>query len=988
MPRIIYKCRYLKDAPQAHLSNFVEYVATRDGVDKITNPDLLLPATKKQQALIAQILRELPDTADMFEHEDYIKNPTRENASEFITRALENNLDLIGKRKNFVDYVANRPRVERIGTHGLFTDAGQPVVLSQVQDEVSSHTGNVWTNVVSLRREDATRLGYDNAASWQALMRSQRNILAESMKIVPENLRWYAAYHDEGHHPHIHLIAYSTDPSEAYVTKQGIEKMRSSLAREIFKQDLVQIYQRQTDSRKELNLQSKNVMRRLIAELRSGVCANKTIEDDIQLLSDRLQKTGGKKVYGYLKADVKAIVNRIVDELAKDERVSKCYAEWCALRGEVLQTYTGKPPDPVPLSQQKEFKSIKNMVIAEAMNIGDHRFIFEPDEDHDEAAVLDDSANPETDAPMEMPEDALEPDDGQPEEEAPDRHRGYNAEWSDRYKEARSFLFGSKTVEQDFAEAHRLFMEEAENGNALAMHDLGRMHMDGLGMEISTEAAQEWYQKSLIAFMAVESEKPRPYIQYRIGKLHNAGLGTPQDYSQAARWFEMAAEENHKYAQYSLAGLYYRGQGVSQDFARAFELYQKSAAQGNAYASYELAKMFRDGIGTGKNMSEADRHFKTAFDGFLLLEARSRDDKLQYRLGQMLQTGTGTEQNTAAAIQYFEQAAKLGNVNAQYALAKIYLDIGGEHENVAKALEWMGKATDSGNPLAQYAMAKLYLAGDHVEKDAAKAVELFTKSAEQNNQFAQYALGKLYLTGEDAPKDVEAAIRWLTAAAEQSNQFAQYALGKLYLSGEDVSKDMEAAIRWLTAAAEQNNQYAQYTLGKLYLSGEDVSKDVEAALRWLTAAAEQSNQYAQYSLGKLYLSGEDAPKDVEAAIRWLTAAAEQNNQYAQYALGKLYLMGRDVPRDREQAERWLTLSAAQGNVYAQFLLERIDSFRDPSILLAATRLLRHLGNIFDDKQRPMGSGDRQIDRKLRRKLTEKKSAQGHAHDDHAPQLTY
>jgi len=963
MPRIIYKCRYLKNAPQAHLSNLVEYVATRDGVDKITSPDLLLPATKKQQALIAQIRRELPDTTDMFEHEDYTGNPTRENASEFITRALENNLDLIGKRKNFVDYVANRPRVERIGTHGLFTDAGQPVVLSQVQDEVSSHTGNVWTNVVSLRREDATRLGYDNAAAWQALMRGQRNILAESMKVAPEHLRWYAAYHDEGHHPHIHLIAYSTDPSEAYVTKQGIEKMRSSLAREIFKQDLVQIYQQQTDSRKELNIQSKNVIQQLIAELQSGVCESKAIEDDILLLADRLTKTGGKKVYGYLKADVKAIVNRIVDELAKDERVAKCYAEWCTLRGEVLKTYTGKPPDPVPLSQQTEFKSIKNMVIAEALNIGGHHFIFEPDEDHNEAAVLDDSSDLEIGMPLVVPDDApseipdlsletVEPDHGQPEEAAPDRHRGYNAEWSYRYKEARSFLYGSNDVEQDFAEAHRLFMMEAESGNALAMHDLGRMHMDGLGMEIDTEAAQEWYQKSLIAFMAVEDEKPRPYIQYRIGKLHSAGLGTQQDYTLAAQWFEMAAAENHKYAQYSLAGLYYRGQGVPQDFDRAFDLYQKSALQGNAYASYELAKMCRDGIDTGKNIAEADKHFKTAFAGFLLLEAQSRDDKFQYRLGQMLQSGTGTEQDTAAAIQYFEQAAKLGNVNAQYALSKIYLEIGSEHENVTKALAWMGKAADSGNPLAQYALAKLYLAGDHVGKDAAIAVELFTKAAEQDNQFAQYALGKLYLSGEDVPKDVDAAMRWLTAAAEQNNQFAQYALGKLHLSGEDVLKDVEAAIRWLTAAAEQNNQFAQY------------------------------------ALGKLYLSGEDAPKDVEAAVKWLTASAKQNNQYAQYALGKLYLMGRDVPRDKEQAEYWLTLSAEQGNIYAQFLLERIDNFCDPSALLAATRLLRHLGNIFDDKQRSMGGGGQQTDRKLRRKLMEKKSAQGHAHDDHAPQLTY
>ncbi|HQK35815.1 MAG TPA: MobP3 family relaxase, partial [Spirochaetales bacterium] len=219
----------MKNAPKAHLANLVEYVATREGVEKVSDSSHLLPATKNQQQLISEILKMLPDTADLFEYEDYLKKPTRENASEFISIALENNLDLIGKKKNFVDYIANRPRVEKFGSHGLFTDEGVPVVLSKVADEVSNHSGNVWTNIVSLRREDAERLGYDCAKPWQDLIRAQRNIIAENMKIAPENLRWYAAFHNESHHPHIHLIAYSINPQEAYVTKQGIENMRGSL---------------------------------------------------------------------------------------------------------------------------------------------------------------------------------------------------------------------------------------------------------------------------------------------------------------------------------------------------------------------------------------------------------------------------------------------------------------------------------------------------------------------------------------------------------------------------------------------------------------------------------------------------------------------------------------------------------------------------------------------------------------------------------------
>ena len=1042
MPRIIFKCRYLKNAPKEHLSNFVKYVATREGVEKVTDGSQNFHATKKQQQLIRQILQELPDSADLFEYEDYQKSPTRENASEFISIALENNLDLIGKKKNFVDYIAHRPKVEKLGSHGLFTDDGVPIVLSQVAEEVSNHPGNVWTHVVSLRRTDAARLGYDCAKSWQALIRAQRNVIAQNMKIAPDNLKWYAAFHNEGHHPHIHLIAYSSDPKEAYVTKQGIENMRGSLAQEIFRQDLLQIYEKQTERRNILNKQSHEAMQQILSQINSGICENKNIEELIVRLSEKLKNTTGKKQYGYLKAPLKAIVDQVVDELAKDERVAKLYSSWYEMRNEVLSTYADKLPPPLPLSQQKEFKSIKNMVISEALNLGNHHFTFEPDED--EKGLLEDhddrtdatedtspaveespSANKELEIPLEDPMDFVSNSSEEASSKDDSQEFKYHIDWSEKYKEAREFLYGTDDKEPHFEEAYRLFMEEAETGNVLAIYDLGRMHMDGLGVEMDRVAAQEWYTKALNGFLEIESKKSSPYLQYRIGKMYMQGLGTEQDYLEAADWFHMAVTENYKYAQYSLAGLYYHGKGVDQSYETAFDLYKKSAQQKNPYASYELAKMYRDGVGTEKNPERADEHFQKAFAGFLELEAQSRDDKLQYRLGQMLYTGTGTEQDTAAAIAYFEKAARLGNVNAQYMLGKIYLKTDSEHGNIEKALQWLGKAADNGNALAQYAMAKLYLKGDHVEKDIQKAIDLLTKSAEQKNSYAQYALGKLYLLGEEVPKDIETAIRWLTASADQNNQFAQYTLGKLYLQGKETAKDIPAAIRRLTASAEQGNQYAQYMLGKLYLSGEDITKDISKAEKWLIASAEQDNQYAQYLLGKLYLSGEDVPKDIKnavrwlkasaqqgnqfaqyqlgklclsgeglpkdvlAAIRWFTASAEQGNQYAQYMLGKLYLLGRDVERDKEIAEHWLSQSAAQGNIYAQFFLERIDNFKDPSVLLCATRLMHHLSRMFQEEYRSMGGSPlQQVDRKLRRKLMEKKSAQGHAYDDHAPHQSY
>ncbi|WP_088187927.1 MobP3 family relaxase [Desulfosporosinus sp. FKA] len=891
MPRIIFKCRYLKKSA-VHLENLVEYVATRDGVEKIPAVSRDSPASQKQKMLIKDILAQFPDTADVFEYEDYLKHPTAENASEFISSALDQNLDQLSHQEIYVNYIATRPRAEKLGTHGLFSDEETPLVLSKVMEEVAKHTGNVWTPIISLRREDAARLGYDNAAAWMALIRKQRNIFAEQMKIAPENLRWYAAFHNEGHHPHCHMLVYSVNPREGYVTKPAIEKMRSTLAREIFQQDLIQIYAEQTAQRNTLYEQSHEALKEIIGRM-SGVCESGIIESLLSHLAERLRHTSGKKQYGYLKAPLKAIVNQVVDELAKDARVAEAYVKWSELRSEVLRTYTDRLPDPVPLSQQKEFKNIRNMVIAEAMNIGGHHFTFEGDNPADElpeeaeefiSVMLGDEYMPVTD---EAPEDCegipFSASEGSPLQDSDETDFGKSyIEWSDRYMKARTFLYGSDEAEPDFERALRLFLEEAEGGNVLAMHDLGRMYADGLGVDMNAETAFAWYEKALSAFLDIEANKESRYVECRIGKMHAAGLGTEQDYVEAAGWFEMAASRNHKYAQYSLAGLYCRGQGVEQDYDMAFRLYGKSAAQRVPYANYELAKMYREGIGTEKDAEEAELNFEKAFYGFKRLEEQSHADKLQYRLGQMLYTGTGTEEDLDTAIGYFEKAARLGNVHARYMLGRVYLDEDRGHRNSEKAVLWLTKAADNGSSPAQFALGKLYRDGSHVNVDIAKAVELFTKAAEQNNSFAQYHLGKLFMLGQDVPKDVE------------------------------------------------------------------------------------------------------------TAVEWLTMSAELGNQYSQYALGKLYLMGRDVPSDREAAMRWLTLSAEQGNIYAEFFLNHPDAFRDPPLFLAATRLLHHLSRIFQEEQRKLLKAPvTEVDSKLRRKIREKKIAQGHAWDDHElKQTTY
>ena len=292
-----------------------------------------------------------------------------ENASEFISRAVENNADETKDAKTYADYIATRPRAQRFGSHGLFTDDGVQVQLSKVSKELNLHEVNVWTAILSLRREDAERLDYNTGVRWRDMLRTQTEALSTNLHIPMQNLKWFAAFHNESHHPHVHLIVYSTKQSEGYLSKEGVNSLRSSFAKDIFAGDFISVYEKQSEHRDTLKDQSQSVMAEIISQINTGVYDNPKLESMLTELADRLAKSSGKKVYGYLKADVKDLIDRIVDELAADERVARLYDLWYEQRENVIRTYTEALPERAPLSQNKEFKSIKNAVIQEAMNI-------------------------------------------------------------------------------------------------------------------------------------------------------------------------------------------------------------------------------------------------------------------------------------------------------------------------------------------------------------------------------------------------------------------------------------------------------------------------------------------------------------------------------------------------------------------------------------------------------------------------------------------
>ena len=450
MANVILKWRYIKPGTKKHNSNLVKYIAQRHNVDKIDDTWQALPVSKSQQDLINQILKDFPETADSHEYQDYLAMPNKGNASEFISRSIEDNFDRIGKRKNYVRYIAHRPGAERFGTHGLCTDANIPIDLNAVADEVAEHKGILMTEVLSIRREDAVRLGFDKGEVWRDMLRSQTTAMAQAMNIPLEDLRWYAAFHDESHHPHCHIVAYSVG-KKPYMSQQDLMKLKESFAHEIFKQDLLTTYQEQTSQRNLLKKETTDLVRSIIRSINTGTYENVHLESMLRELSAQLQQAKGKKVYGYLPQPARNLVNNIVDELTKDDRLSQLYSLWYDQRDAVIRTYQDKMPDRLPLSQNETFRSIKNTVIQEAMNLSADAPAMDTAVDLPEEPTED---IPASSSAVELevfttpthtdnePDDEIPPqEEPVPPPKPPQQRTNW---WTDVYKQARKFLYGTK----------------------------------------------------------------------------------------------------------------------------------------------------------------------------------------------------------------------------------------------------------------------------------------------------------------------------------------------------------------------------------------------------------------------------------------------------------------------------------------------------------------------------------------------------------------
>ena len=523
MPGLIQKSGFIKSG--AGGGHYAEYIATREGVELIEAP-----------------------------------HPTHDGGG-------------------YLEYMAERPR-----SHGLFS-ADSPADLEKTMEEINGHTGLVWTFVYSLKREDAHRLGYENSESWRKLLLAHQIELAQAMKISPKNFRWCAAFHDEKHHPHIHMMVWSANPKQGFLTEKGIEKMRSQLSNEIFRDELLSLYQQKDLSYSQVRDAAVETMGRLIREMETGLCHSPVIAEQMETLSKMLEDHKGKKVYGYLKKPVKTQVDAIVDELSKIPEVAECYEQWNQLRDELERYYKDVPREHLPLSQQKEFKAIKNMVIREAEQLRLGTFTFE------DASMRDE---------VDEDQDAV--------------YFAWDSNWqmTEAYQSAKEVLEEYENPESEKAEQVQVLEQLWQRGFSLSAYQLGKCWRDGRGVLPDDEQAELWFRRAAeagydfaqyalgkflqsqkrmdeaVSWYGKAAAQGNFWAAYRLGKLYLEGKAVPKDVPKAVGYLTFSAEQGNQYAQYTLGKLYLPGQDVKPDREQAWEYFCQSAEQGNEYAAFFL----------------------------------------------------------------------------------------------------------------------------------------------------------------------------------------------------------------------------------------------------------------------------------------------------------------------------------------------------------------------------------------------------------------
>ena len=602
MADIILKCRYLSPRAKSHAGNLIRYIATREGVE------------------------------------------------------------IIDKRENYVGYIAMRPGAEKRGAHGLFSAGEEKIFLSKVAREVAAHEGIVWTNILSITRKDAERLGYETGEAWRNLLRANTHLMADAMKIPAGDLIWYAAFHNEAHHPHIHMVAYSKG-KEPYLSEAGIQKMKSAFAREIFREDLLPIYAMQTERRETIGKETE----RMLSEMRSAPAKNPVLLAKFTELSERLKSLKGRKVYGYLPGPLRKLTDEILTELSKEDALAACYAAWQEGQRSIETIYQDAPRRAQSLSENKAFRNLKNKIITEALSFAMQELTFE------ELPEVGEDFFPETE------EDAM-----------PKRSKqaaaGNLSQLFDWYFEAKACLYDDPENEYyDPEKGEELLRLSAAGGLEVAKYRLGMELLTGKNIAKDAEEGLELLWEC--------ANQGNQYAQYQLGRVYLAGVDAARDIALADSLFKSAADQGNSFAMYSLAKMHLAGLAKEASKAQAIELLTDSAEKNNVHAEYLLGKFYLRGEHVSGDSKKAEA---------LLKKAAEKDHaQAEYLLGKSYALGKELPKDMTKALWYLRRACKKENQYAQYQLGKMYLLGQGimRDEDAGKIL--LSKAVAQGNPYAK-----------------------------------------------------------------------------------------------------------------------------------------------------------------------------------------------------------------------------------------------------------------------------------------------
>lgn len=630
--RLILTSRYLKSGTAKNASkrrNYTKYIATRETVeirDQNSFHDANAPATAKQKNLIKELLTDFPESKNYLEYADYTAYPTVANASELISTVVEQNVDIIGNKKNFVGYMAMRPGAEKRGTHGLFNSSDKPIILNQAANEIANHQGNVWSHVISLRRSDAVRLGYDNSDRWRELIKRHIMEIADAHKIPLCNLKWYAAFHNTTHHPHIHLLVYSTDPKQGYLTKKGIEKMRSMLANDIFHDELQSIYQEQTVSRDDLKKLSETEFDEILKQIQDSEFHHPRLEQLVKKLYSQLRKTKGKKIYGYLPKEVKQTVNKIFLELAKDDKINQLYEKWCQLEKLKYKSYTITEPELPSLTENKTFHSVRNMIIRNVLKMDSLIMLGQPDSLDIEKELTDDIY--------------------------------YQLDWSEDYRKAHELLKKLNASEQEKQKSLGLLINEAKNGNIFALLDLGKICGGNFLGEPDAEKSYQCYAKALNEMIKLEPKvkKTKAGLQYQIGRMFCYGICTEKNPEKAVEYLTLSEQAGNLYAKRLLGRELLSGKNIPKNIEEGIRMLSECAESDDLSSAYLLAKFLLQ-----------DTAYKNPVKVMELLKKSAEQNAgASFLLGKLYLFGTDkTEPDRESAVLWLTKSAEGGNIYAQ-----------------------------------------------------------------------------------------------------------------------------------------------------------------------------------------------------------------------------------------------------------------------------------------------------------------------------------